>query len=442
MNQSLSKNFTFGSLILFALPTTIMMIIMSLYTIVDGIFISRFVSTNALSSLNIVYPLINVAMGIGIMLSTGSNAIVARKMGLGDSEGARKTFTAIVVLNLILGAAIGILGNLFAVPLSQMMGASDLLLADCVSYLRWQMAFIPALMLQILFQMFFVTEGRPGIGLFLTLLSGITNVGLDYLLIVPLQLGIAGAAIATVAGYVVTAVVGLIYFMVSRRSLWLVPFRFRAKEVLETCINGSSEMVSNLASGIITFLFNLLMMYYAGEDGVAAITIIQYSQFLLNALYMGFSQGISPVIGFNYGSQNHKQLQQVFRTALIFIGTTSVAVFVFAELAGSVIVAIFALPGTAVYEMARHGFTIFAVSFLFSGLNIFSSALFTALSNGRVSAIISFIRTFVLIVASLAVLPLVLGLDGIWLAIPIAEAGATVMCLGYLKKNRKAYHYA
>lgn len=442
MNQSLSKNFTFGSLLLFALPTTIMMIIMSLYTIVDGIFISRFVSTNALSSLNIVYPLINVAMGIGIMLSTGSNAIVARKMGQGDQEGARKTFTAIVVLNLMLGAAVGLSGALFAVPLSRIMGASDLLLADCVSYLRWQMAFVPALMLQVLFQMFFVTEGRPGIGLFLTLLSGICNVVLDYVLIVPLQLGIAGAAMATVAGYMVTAVVGLIYFAVSRRSLWLVPFRFHAKEILETCVNGSSEMVSNLASGIITFLFNLLMMYYAGEDGVAAITIIQYSQFLLNALYMGFSQGISPVIGFNYGSQNHRQLKQVFRTALIFIAATSVAVFVFAELAGAVIVGIFAQTGTAVYEMARHGFTIFAVSFLFSGLNLFSSALFTALSNGRISAIISFIRTFVLIVASLAVLPLILGLDGIWLAIPIAEAGATVMCVGYLKKNRNVYHYA
>lgn len=442
MNQSLSKNFTFGSLLLFALPTTIMMIIMSLYTIIDGFFISRFVSTNALSSLNIVYPLINVAMGIGIMLSTGSNAIVARKMGQGDQDGARKTFTAIVTLNLILGLAIGLLGNLFAASLSRMMGASDLLLADCVSYLRWQMAFVPALMLQVLFQMFFVTEGRPGIGLFLTLLSGITNVVLDYVLIVPLQLGIAGASMATAAGYVVTAVVGLAYFMFSRRSLWLVPFRFHAKEILETCINGSSEMVSNLASGIITFLFNLLMMYYAGEDGVAAITIIQYSQFLLNALYMGFSQGISPVIGFNYGSQNHSQLKQVFRTALIFIGTTSVAVFLFAELAGSVIVSIFAQPGTAVYEMARHGFVIFAVSFLFSGVNIFSSALFTALSNGRISAIISFVRTFVLIVASLAVLPLLLGLDGIWLAIPIAEAGATVMCVRYLKKNREKYQYA
>lgn len=441
MNQSLSKKFTFGSLIMFALPTIIMMIIMSLYTIVDGIFISRYVSTNALSSLNIVFPLINVAMGFGIMLSTGSSAIVARKMGQNDPDGARKTFTAIIVLNLLAGVVMGILGNLFAVPLSRLMGASDLLLADCVSYLRWQMAFVPALMLQVFFQMFFVTEGRPGIGLFLTLLSGICNVVLDYVFIVPLQLGIAGAAMATVAGYMVTAVIGLIYFSVARRSLWLVPFRFHPGEILETCTNGSSEMVSNLASGIITFLFNLLMMHYAGEDGVAAITIIQYSQFLLNALYMGFSQGIAPVIGFNYGSQNHIQLKQVFRTALIFIGTTSIAVFLFAELSGSIMVGIFAPPGTAVYEMARHGFTIFATSFFFSGLNIFASALFTALSNGRISAIISFVRTFVLIIASLAILPLILGLNGIWLAIPIAEAGATIMCVCYLKNKRAAYHY-
>lgn len=441
MNQSLSKKFTFGSLLLFALPTTIMMIVMSFYTIVDGFFISRFVSTNALSSLNIVYPLINVAMGVGIMLSTGSNAIVARKMGQGDAEGARKTFTLIVAANLVIGALMAIAGVVFAVPLSRLMGASDLLLADCVSYLRWQMAFIPALMLQVLFQMFFVTEGRPGVGLFLTLLSGICNVVLDYVLIVPLQLGISGAAIATVAGYMVTAVIGLIYFTVSRRSLWLVPFRFQAAEIGETCINGSSEMVSNLASGIITFLFNLLMMHFAGEDGVAAITIIQYSQFLLNALYMGFSQGISPVIGFNYGSQNHRQLQQVFRTALIFILCTSSAVFLFAEFTGPLIVSLFAQQGTPVYSLARHGFTIFAVSFLFSGLNIFFSALFTALSNGRVSAIISFVRTFVLIVSSLAVLPLILGLNGVWLAIPIAEAGTVLICLAFAKKYRPVYHY-
>lgn len=441
MNHSISQKFTFRSLLLFALPTIIMMVIMSLYTIVDGIFISRFVSTNALSSLNIVFPVVNVAIGVAIMLSTGSNAIVARKMGQGDFQGARQTFTFITLANAALGILTAVFGNLFAIPLARMLGASDLLLADCVTYLRWQMLFAPALMLQLQFQIYFVTEGRPGIGLFLTILSGICNVFLDYILIVPLQLGIAGAAIATVTGYLITAVVGIIYFFRARQSLWFVRFRFSPRELLESCGNGSSEMVSNLSSGVITMLFNLLMMHYAGENGVAAITIIQYSQFLLNALYTGFSQGVAPVVSFNYGSKNHVQLKQVYRICLKFIAITSVSIFLLAELTGDYLVTIFAAKGTAVYDLARHGFTIFAACFLFSGLNVFSSALFTALSNGRVSAIISFVRTFGFIIASLAILPFLIGINGVWLAVPIAEIGALILCVWFLRKYQKVYLY-
>ncbi len=225
-------------------------------------------------------------LGISVMLSTGSCAIVARKIGEGRPDSARRTFSSIIYLNIGLGLVLAVMGNLFAVPLSRLLGSSDLLLKDCVTYLRWQLAFAPALMLQIQFQMYFVTEGRPGIGLFLTLLAGVTNGALDYLLIVPLGMGIAGAAIATVTGYMIPAVIGLIYFGCSRKSLWLVPPVLEKGELADTCINGSSEMVTNLSSGVITFLFNLTMMHFAGEDGVAAITIIQYAQFLLTALFM------------------------------------------------------------------------------------------------------------------------------------------------------------
>lgn len=442
MSHSLSKKFTFGSLLMFALPTTIMMVVMSLYTIVDGVFVSRYVSTNALSSINIVYPVINIVLGISVMLSTGSSAIVAKKMGEGRPDSARQTFTTIILLNIGLGLVIALFGNLAAVPLARLLGASELLLEDCVTYLRWQLAFAPALMLQILFQMYFVTEGRPGIGLFLTLLAGVSNALLDYLLIVPLGLGIAGAAIATVTGYMIPAVIGLLYFACSRRSLWLVRPRMERGELKDTCINGSSEMVTNLSSGIITFLFNLAMMHFAGEDGVAAITIIQYSQFLLNALFMGFSQGVSPVISFNYGSKNHNQLKQVFRTSLIFTAVTSLATFLLAQVTGSLVVGVFARPGTAVYALARHGFTIFAFSFLFSGLTIFASALFTALSDGRISAVISFVRTFGLIITSLLVLPFLIGIDGVWLAIPIAEFGGVMLSIYYMKKLKDVYRYA
>lgn len=442
MSHSLGKKFTFGSLLVFALPTTIMMVFMSLYTIVDGMFVSRFVSTNALSSINIVYPAINIVLGLSIMLSTGSNAIVARKFGEGKADSAREIFTSVIYLNIALGLVIAALGYILAEPLSRMLGASDVLLKDCVTYLRWQLGFAPALMLQIQFQMYFVTEGRPGIGLFLTIAAGITNAVLDYVLIVPMGLGIAGAAIATVTGYTIPALIGLVYFAFSRNYLWFSKPKISGADLGETCINGSSEMVTNLSAGIITFLFNLLMMRFAGEDGVAAITIIQYSEFLLNALFMGFAQGVSPVISFNHGSQNHTQLKQVYRTSMIFTAVASITVFLFAQLAGDAVVTVFARRGSAVYELASHGFSIFALGFLFSGLNIFSSALFTALGNGKVSAIISFVRTFGLIITSLLILPAILGIDGVWLAIPIAELGSTLLCLWFRKRNKNVYQYA
>ena len=424
MSYSLSKKFTFGSLLVFALPTTIMMVFMSLYTIVDGMFVSRFVSTNALSSINIVYPAVNIVLGLAIMLSTGSSAIVARKMGEGKPEEARQTFTAVIFLNVVIGLVLAVLGTLFAAPLSRMLGASDVLLADCVTYLRWQLGFAPALMLQILFQMYFVTEGRPGIGLFLTIAAGITNAVLDYILIVPMGMGIAGAAIATVTGYMIPALFGLIYFACAKRSLWFVRPRMSGAELGETCLN------------------NLTMMRFAGEDGVAAITIIQYSEFLLNALFMGFSQGISPVVSFNHGSRNHAQLKQVYRTAMIFTVAASVTVFLFAQFAGDAVVTVFARRGTMVWQLASHGFSVFAMGFLFSGLNIFSSALFTALGNGKVSAVISFVRTFGLIITSLLILPALLGVDGVWLAIPIAELGSTLLSLYYRKRYTQVYQYA
>ena len=441
MSHSLSKKFTFGSLLLFALPTTVMMVVMSLYTIVDGVFVSRFVSTNALSSVNIVYPVINIVLGISVMLSMGSNAIVAKKMGEGRPDSARETFTAIILLNIIIGLAFAIIGNLTAVPLSRMLGASDLLLEDCVTYLRWQLAFAPSLMLQIQFQMYFVTEGKPGIGLFLTLLAGIANAALDYVLIVPMRMGIAGAAIATVTGYTIPALIGLIYFAAARQSLWFVRPRFVKKELGEACLNGSSEMVTNLSNAVITFLFNQLMLSLLGEDGVAAITIVLYAQFLLTALYMGFSMGVAPVISFNYGAANHARLQRVFRCCLGFIALSSALVFGVSLGLAELVVAVFSPAGTAVHAIALDGFYKFAPAFLFAGLNLFASALFTALSDGLVSAVISFARTFGFLLLALLLLPGVLGVDGVWIAVPFAELACWALSIGFLAAKRNKYHY-
>lgn len=441
MSNSLSKQFTFKSLLLFALPTTIMMIVMSFYTIVDGIFVSRYISTNALSSVNIVFPIIMIFIGVAVMLATGSNAIIARQLGEGHDDQARETFSMILVISGIIGIFLAVIGNMFIEPLVRALGASDILLEDSILYLRIQLLSCSALIIQILFQTYFVTEGKPGIGLFLTILAGITNIILDYVFIVLFQMGVTGASLATSIGALIPSVFGLIYFTVSRKTLWLVRFRFSRKDLIQTCCNGSSEMVTNLSTGIITFLCNLLMMKFAGEDGVAAITIIQYSQFFMNALTLGFSQGVSPVISFNYGSKNTRQIHQVYRYSMIFILLASVAVFGAAQLSGGILIEIFSHPGTNVYRLARHGFTIFSFSFLFAGVSTMASALFTAFGDGKTSAVISFVRTLGLIVISLMILPALIGIDGIWMAIPVAEFGAMLLSVFYLYKYKTNYGY-
>lgn len=441
MNHSIARKFTFSSLLLFTLPTMAMMVIMSLYTIVDGIFVSRFIGTNALSSTNIIYPVINVIIGFAIMLATGGNAIIARKMGEGKTQEARKIFSLIITAGLLSSMVLAIGGNLLIHPIVKFLGASDLLFNDCVTYLSILLWFSPAFMLQLLFQTFFVTEGRPGLGLILTIIAGIVNAVFDYILIVPMNMGIAGAAYATVMGYMIPAVAGLIYFSMSREVLFLVKPLKSFMILVYSCSNGVSEMVGSISAGIVTFLFNLLMMKYAGEDGVAAITIIQYSQFLLNALFIGFSQGVAPVFSYNYGSQNTAQLHRIFRYSVIFTILASIAALVVSWVFGNGIVAIFAVKGSSVYQLAAGGFHLFAISFLFAGSNLFSSALFTAFSDGRTSAIISIVRTFVLIILSLMIFPEAIGLTGIWIAVPAAEAGSILLSIHYILKYRNKYGY-
>ena len=302
LNSALDREYGFWSLFRFALPTIIMMIFMSLYTIVDGIFVCRFVGSSALSAVNIVYPLVSVVIGLGVMLATGGSAVVARKLGEGDEETACRDLTLLVLTGAALGTLFSLLGLAFSAPMSRLLGASDALLSYCTDYLRILLLFAPASILQLLFQSFFVTAGRPGLGLGLTVCSGLTNAVLDYAFIVPLDMGITGAALATAAGYCVTALAGVGFFALRGKGLRFRRPRWESRMLLYACGNGSSEMVTNLSNAVITFLFNQLMLSLLGEDGVAAITIVLYAQFLLTALYMGFSMGVAPVISFNYGA--------------------------------------------------------------------------------------------------------------------------------------------
>lgn len=364
--------------------------------------------------------MVNVAIAISTMLGTGGSTIISKYLGEGKKERAREALTQFVVLALVLSFVLLIISEIFLTPISRFLGASDILLADCRMYLGTAMLFAPACMLQAVFQSFLVTAGRPGLGLALMIGAGISNMVLDYVLIVPCQMGIAGAALATGIGQCIPAVCGLCFFLFTRNELRFCRFTFSAKEIGSACYNGSSEMVSQLSNAVITFLLNIVMMSLAGENGVAAITILLYGQFLFNAVYMGFSIGISPIIGFQYGAGNRQKLRNIYKIAFLFVIVFSVLVVAVAVIFSPAIVTIFTKEQRT-WELASVGFRIFAINFLFSGINITSSGFFTALSNGKVSALISFSRTLVFIVISLLILPRIFHITGAWLAILVAE---------------------
>ncbi|WP_234410398.1 MATE family efflux transporter [Caldalkalibacillus mannanilyticus] len=320
MNHSLGREFNFRSLLSFAFPTMIMMIFTSMYTIVDGLIVSRFIGTDALSAINIVFPAIIITIAIGVMLGTGGSAIIARKLGENKIQEAKEAFTLIVLVGVVISIIIGMIFILFLEPICQLLGASDLLLEHCKQYLYTLSFFIPALMLQMLFEIFFITAGKPKLGLILIVFAGITNGVLDYVFIVSMNMGITGAALATAIGCLIPSIGGLIYFFNHKNSLHFVRPSLKKNVIWASCLNGSSEMVTNLSAGIITWIFNLLMMKHLGENGVAAMTIVLYTQFLMTALFMGFSMGVAPVFSYNYGRQHHVQLKRLFQICIRFIG--------------------------------------------------------------------------------------------------------------------------
>lgn len=441
-NNALARKFNAASLLRFALPNIAMMLLLSMYTIVDGMFISRFAGTTALSAINMSYPLNCLQMATGIMLGTGGSAIIARRQGEGRTDEARRNFTMLIAVALGIGLIFAVFGNLFLNPILRLLGTSELQWADCRIYTCIQLVFAPMLFLQTAFQTLFVTAGKPGLGLLASVGGGITNVVLDWLFMGPMNMGVAGAAIATCLGYCVPSIVALVYFTKNRTgSLYFVPFKFDGQTLLAACGNGSSEMVSNIANAITTFVFNTLFMRYRGEDGVAAITIAMYFQFVFTAVYFGFSMGVAPVISYKFGEKNIPQLRHIFRICMTFVLACSLGTYVLSWLTLEPALTLFTPRGSSVYEIAMHGFPIYAVSFLLMGTSIFASSLFTALSDGLVSAIISFSRTLVFLVAMLLLLPLILQETGIWLAVPVAEALGVMVSVFFLVKGRKKYQY-
>ncbi len=442
MNTTISQKFTLTSLLKFALPTTIMMVVLSIYTLVDGVFVSNFVGELAFSAINIIFPFISLIFALGIMAATGGNALVANNLGQGDDEKARENFTLIVIFATGLGLLLMMVGIVFNKEIARLLGATPLIEEYARDYLSTLAPFIPLAIWMGFSQILFVTIGKPTLGLIATLVGGITNIIFDYLFIVVMNMGIKGAALGTGLGYSLPGLFFIYYFLFHRKnSLYFVKPRWRARVLLKTFTNGSSEFVANLATSITTFMFNLIILDLAGEQGVAAIGIILYAQFLLMSAFLGYAQGVAPIFSYAYGARDHLQLKKVFSISIRVIILFSLAIASFSYFASSSIVGIFVERQSQVFSLAKNGFSVFSLSFLFMGVNIFSSSLFTAFSNGKISASISFLRTLVFILGYLLFLPRFLGLPGVWLAIPLAEFTTMFFSISYLTIQRKKYHY-
>ena len=426
----------------FALPTIVMTVFNTFYTMVDGLFVSNWIGMEALSAINLTAPAISLLTAISGMLATGGSAVVMKKMGEHREQEARQDFTLLILTNVVVGALMMLLGYTLMDKLLGAMGLSPAVLGYCHTYLSRYLLFTIPILLMYNFSLYLIAADKSTLSLICTVAGGVTNIVLDYVLIVLFDLGIQGAAIATGLGYSITAVVGLLVF---RRRDSLLHFQkpvFRGGVLLRASTNGLSELATSLVSGITTLLFNLAMLHYVGEDGVAAITIIMYVLMFVSALFIGYSYGVAPMISYCHGEQNHEKLNKLVGFSIRFILGTSILCTVISILATKPLVSIFTQPGSPVYELAITGNRLCSLALLFVGLNVFASGMFTALSNGVVSAVLAFSRSFLFTAASIQLLPVLLGgITGIWLATPVAEVLGAVMAAVLLLKYRKRYGY-
>ncbi len=442
MRIQLSEHFTCSRLLRFTLPSIIMMIFTSVYSVVDGLFVSNFAGKTPFAAINLIMPLLIITGAPGFMIGAGGSAIVAKTMGQGRQEEARRQFSFLVCAAAALGAAVGGLGAVFARPASAALGAEGEMLEHCVLYARIILAANPCFILQNVFQSFFVAAEKPKLGLFFTVGAGLTNIVLDALLVGALHGGIAGAAVATGLSQAVGGLGPVIYFLRENDSLLrLVRPRFDGRVLWKTCTNGSSELMSNISGSVVSILYNFQLLRLAGEDGLAAYGAVMYVNFIFLAIFIGYAIGSAPVISYHLGAENHGELKSLLCKSAALTGTAGAAMAALAMLASAPLSKIFVGYDPALYALTVRGFRMYAVSYLICGFNIFGSSFFTALNNGLASALISFLRTLVFQCASVLILPVFLKMDGIWLSISVAETAALIVTLILLAKNRKVYHY-
>ena len=436
-----SREINIKNMLVFTVPTMVRMIFVSMYSIVDGIVVSNYVGSLGLSAINIVYPVLNVCMALAFMMAAGSSAIIGKKLGEGRTHEANRFMSLSVILTVSGIIALAVIFLQFDEQIYMMLGSDKEMLPYCIEYGTIMVAGGPFWALQVIFQSYLVTADRPRLGLGLSICAGLLNIVLDILLVGVLGWGMQGAAIASVAGMIIAGTVPLTIFFSKKSVIYFERPEWNGNEVLKSLGNGSSEMVSNLASAITTTLFNLQMMELIGEKGVAAISAILYLQFIFVAIFFGFASGIAPVISYNYGAENKDNIKKLFNISAKIVAAFSLSMFIIAEVLNRPLSMIFASQDPILLELMVYGFRIIAISVLFSGITIFSSGFFTALNNGKISAIISMLRTFVLEVGALLLLPVFMGIDGVWWALPIAEILAALVAVYMLMKYRKVYGY-
>lgn len=435
ISSPLAKDFTILSLLKFAAPSIGMMIIIALYTVTDGIFIGQYAGANALAASNIAYPAVNLVFGIGIMLAAGGSALVAKNLGEKKLISANRRFTLLTLTSVAFSTALALAIYLFFDEVLLFLGANEVLMSDCKNYLGALLPFYPATALLTLFNAFYIADGRPVQGFMVSLAAGLTNTLLDYVFLAHFNLGVLGAGLATGCADLLAAISGLYYFSRLSRTIRFSKFKLEKFVILKAMGNGSSELVTQLSIGVTTFLFNIITFRYAGESGVAAITVILYAEMLLTSILMGFSNGVAPIFSYKFGARDFKSLKRVLWLSLGIIAGGGIIAFASSRLLSIPLVTLFLPTGGEVFNLTLNGLQLFSFSFLLCGFNLFGSGFFTALSDGRTSALLSFIRNLAGISIFLLTLPPMLGINGVWLAVPLADITA-LLITSYFVKNK------
>ncbi len=440
--MQLSEHFTYRKIIKFTIPSIIMMIFTSIYTVIDGIFVSNVVGDEAFASVNLIYPFIAILGAFGFMVGSGGSAIVSKTIGEGKKEKAKKYFSMLIYFIILIGIILTIFGVIFIRQVSKLLGADSNTLENCVIYGRVMILGITAFMLQNTFQSFLIVAERQKFGLMISIIAGICNIIGDFILIYVCKLGVLGAGLATILSQYVGGLIPLIYFTRKNKSnLSLVKTKFERKVILKACTNGSSEMLTNVSMSVVNILYNLQLMKLIGTDGVVAYGIIMYIAFIFVAVFIGYSIGTAAIIGYNYGADNKEELKSLLKKSCTIIGIFGLLMTVLSEISSNLLASIFVSYDNNLLELTVSAIRIFAISFLFSGFNIFASSFFTALNNGLVSAIISFLRTLVFQVLMIFLLPMFLGVNGIWSSVVVAEILSIIVVIFLIIKNKSKYGY-